>query len=191
MLLPLVLTLTAMRQGEKDQPWPVARGATYLERDDLEEREEQAAAAREQGAASSCAERIYRLREEDKLGRYVILVVYFGLNIYLFFEAYFRWVLIVDNQGDCTSSCEGECSVDLLCLSDGGVKIHVTDTCEAKGDTCLGLCPAELQSCANLAQRFDDGRIMCQNLDSDGNGCVKQLSYWAPIAKAAGACVFI
>ena len=54
---------------------------------------------REAGAASLCAEQIYRIREEDSLGRHIILTVYILLNFYMFLEAYFRWVGIVDDQG--------------------------------------------------------------------------------------------
>jgi NADH:ubiquinone oxidoreductase subunit 6 (subunit J) len=100
LLLPTCITIAGMRDGERDQPWPVQRGATKLERDDLAERQELRRLAREAGAASLCAEQVYRLKEEDKLGRYIILVVYVTLNVYMFFEAYARWVGIVESQGD-------------------------------------------------------------------------------------------
>lgn len=98
-LLPICITAAGMRLGERDQPWPVQRGATKLEREDLEERKELRRLAREAGAASLCAEQIYRIREEDSLGRHVILTFYILCNVYKFLEAYSRWVGIVDDQG--------------------------------------------------------------------------------------------
>ncbi len=100
-MLPICITLAGMRHGERDQPWPVQRGATKLEREDIEERKRLRKLAREAGAASLCAEQIYRMKEEDTLGRHVILAVYILLNVYYFGEAYFRWVGIVDSQGTC------------------------------------------------------------------------------------------
>lgn len=114
-LLPICITLAGMRHGERDQPWPVQRGATKLEREDLKERKEQRQRAREAGVCAFCAEQIYRLKEEDTLGRYVILAVYIMLNVYKFAEAYFRWVEIVDSQGTCSTTAFGVGGFAELC----------------------------------------------------------------------------
>eukprot|EP01044_Picomonas_judraskeda_P008148 COSAG03_NODE_914_length_5353_cov_33.767606_2_plen_156_part_00 len=150
-----------MRHGERDQPWPVQRGATKLEREDLEERKELRRLARQAGAASLCAEQIYRMKEEDTLGRHVILTVYILLNVYKFTEAYFRWVDIVDSQGTC-------CQVTLTSLS---VSVCLS--------ACLSVC---LSVCLSLENRTPGVRrhvLRRRALHRQHGRCPPRTNYYA------------
>ena len=80
-LLALLLTVCAMRHGESDRPWETARAAAKLER---EEREALGEIYQREGAREVLKEELYRVMEEDKLGRYVVLALYYIINCYLY-----------------------------------------------------------------------------------------------------------